>query len=120
MSSPSSPSLWMFSVRCVHGYTSMEDEKTRFTMAAIMAVDPRRHGRRNCTLSTLAVTTGPRATVFAAKPAAISIQLKTCPQNPEASSNPHPNRLAAIVNPAQNLYLRPRSQILIQILSPQY
>lgn len=60
------------------GVTSMEEEKMRLTMAAIMAVEPSRQGLRNWTLSTLAVTTGPRATVLAARPAAMSIQLSTC------------------------------------------
>jgi hypothetical protein len=56
----------------------MEDWKTRLTMAAMMATEPRRHGRRKCTESTDAVTTGPRATVLAARPAHMSIQLSTC------------------------------------------
>ena len=56
----------------------MEDANTRLTMPAMMATLPRRQGRRKCTLSTLAVTTGPRATVLAARPAQMSIQLSTC------------------------------------------
>jgi len=50
----------------------------RLTMAATIATLPRRQGRRKCTVSTLAVTTGPRATVLAARPAQMSIQLSTC------------------------------------------
>ena len=56
---------------------SMEDWKVRLTMAATMTTLPRRQGRRKCTVSTLAVTTGPRATVLAARPAQMSIQLST-------------------------------------------
>lgn len=56
----------------------MEDWKARLTCAATMATEPRRQGRRKCTLSTLAVTTGPRATTLAASPAQMSIQLSTC------------------------------------------
>ena len=56
----------------------MEDLKVRLTIAAMMATDPFLTGRRKCTLSTLAVTQGPRATVFAASPAQMSIQLSTC------------------------------------------
>lgn len=58
--------------------TSMEDAKVRLTMAATMATDPRWHGLRKCTESTLAVTQGPPATDFAARPAQMSIQLSTC------------------------------------------
>ncbi len=43
-----------------------------------MATEPWWQGRRKCTVSTDAVTTGPRATVLAARPAQMSIQLSTC------------------------------------------
>ncbi len=56
----------------------MDDWNVRLTMAATIATLPRRQGRRKCTVSTLAVTTGPRATVLAARPAQMSIQLSTC------------------------------------------
>jgi len=60
------------------GRASMDDWNVRLTMAATIATLPRRQGRRKCTVSTLAVTTGPRATVLAARPAQMSIQLSTC------------------------------------------
>ena len=56
----------------------MDDWNVRLTMAATIATLPRRQGLRKCTVSTLAVTTGPRATVLAARPAQMSIQLSTC------------------------------------------
>jgi hypothetical protein len=49
------------------------------TIAATIATEPRRAGRRNATASTEAVTTGPRARVLAARPAATSIQERTAP-----------------------------------------
>ena len=55
----------------------MEVAKVRFTMAAMMATAPRWQGLRKCTASREAVTTGPLATVLAAKPAQMSIQLST-------------------------------------------
>ncbi len=57
---------------------SMEELKVRLTVAAMMATEPTRTGRRKCTASTLAVTHGPPATLFAASPAQMSIQLSTC------------------------------------------
>ncbi len=57
--------------------TSIDEAKVRLTMAATMQTDPRWHGRRKCTESTLAVTQGPPATDFAASPAQMSIQLNT-------------------------------------------
>lgn len=60
----------------------MEDVKVRLTMAAMMATEPFLTGRMKCTLSTLAVTQGPLATVLAASPAQMSIQLSTCTQKP--------------------------------------
>ena len=59
--------------------TSAEERKTRLTIAATTATEPRRAGRRNATASTEAVTTGPRARVLAASPAATSIQERTAP-----------------------------------------
>ena len=56
---------------------SIDDWKTRLTIAAMMATEPWWQGRRKCTVSTEAVTTGPRATVLAARPAQMSIQLST-------------------------------------------
>ena len=56
----------------------MEVAKVRLTMAAMMATEPSLQGFRKCTASRLAVTTGPLATVLAAKPAQMSIQLSTC------------------------------------------
>ncbi len=60
------------------GHASMEEAKVRLTMAAMMATEPRRQGRRKWTESTEAETQGPRATVLAARPAQMSIQLSTC------------------------------------------
>ena len=65
------------SLRAGKARASMEDWNVRLTMAATMTTLPRRQGRRKCTVSTLAVTTGPRATVLAARPAQMSIQLST-------------------------------------------
>lgn len=47
-------------------------------MAHTIAIHPERHGRKKWTVSRLAVTQAPRAAFFAASPAHISIQLKTC------------------------------------------
>ena len=66
----------------------MEEWKTRLTMAAMMATEPWWQGRRKCTVSTEAVTTGPRATVLAARPAQMSIQLSTCSTPPCAMKTP--------------------------------
>ena len=60
------------------GRASMDELKVRLTVAAMMATEPTRTGRRKCTASTLAVTHGPPATLFAASPAQMSIQLSTC------------------------------------------
>ena len=59
--------------------TSAEDLNTRFTWAAVMVTAPRRAGLKKWTASTDAVTTGPRASVLAASPAATSIQDRTMP-----------------------------------------
>ena len=59
--------------------TSMDEVKVRFTMAATMTTEPTLQGRRKWTASTEAVTQGPRASVFAARPAHTSIQLRTAP-----------------------------------------
>ena len=59
--------------------TSALDANTRLTVAATTATDPARAGRRKWTASTDAVTTGPRASVLAARPAATSIQDSTVP-----------------------------------------
>ena len=59
-------------------YLPIDEEKVRFTMAAMMTTVPRRQGLRKWTESTLAVTQGPRARDFADIPAQTSIQLSTC------------------------------------------
>lgn len=58
----------------------MDDLKVRLTMAATMATEPTRTGRRKCTASTDAVTHGLPAMLLAASPAQMSIQLSTCVQ----------------------------------------
>lgn len=57
--------------------TSIELAKVRLTMAAMMATPPSLQGSKKCTASKEAVTTGPFATVLAARPAQMSIQLST-------------------------------------------
>ena len=56
----------------------MDEVKVRLTIAAMMATPPSLHGFRKWTASREAVTTGPFATVLAARPAQMSIQLSTC------------------------------------------
>ena len=88
--------------------TSMEEWKTRLTMAAMMATEPWWQGRRKCTVSTEAVTTGPRATVLAARPAQMSIQLSTCSTSSQNMESPTAKiahecllRLASCILPAE-------------------
>ena len=83
---------------------SMEDWKTRLTMAAMMATEPWWQGRRKCTVSTEAVTTGPRATVLAARPAQMSIQLSTCREHKDAQ---HPQSLSTSAAAASTREARP-------------
>ena len=64
--------------RCMGKPTSIEEAKVRLTIAAMIATAPSRQGLRKCTASNEAVTTGPLATVLAARPAQMSIQLSTC------------------------------------------
>lgn len=58
--------------------TSIDELNVLLTIAAIMTTVPSRQGLRKWTASSVAVTQGPRASVFALRPAHTSTQLNTC------------------------------------------